>query len=355
MRHILLFAILGCPLVFASLASGEEGPAPRPRVDRIDYGRPDAQRALPESLGAGPRSQGIVRQLAQGSARPAGTLSRIVRWVDRNLKFDDAMAGRWRGVDQIVKDGRQGGAADRALVIGAFARLSGIPTTWVKTIPMAWLIEMKRGLGSLDDAQPQVFLEVYLDGEWRLFDPASARLYERYDPRRRHLPGGQYVYDKGGDPHALLLPNRKEMWARQLRSYVVAFDLTALPWTSSRDMLAKWRVYIVGQGGAASYAKATAKIFGFKVEKCFNSDFDRLIAEARGKTLIVVTYGLKPALPKKYWRALLPPGYEQILSGQRKLERGWISHRLRDGTRVILVTASGYGPVELAVSEALEG
>ena len=33
----------------------------------------------------------------------------------------------------------------------------------------------------------------------------------------------------------------------------------------------------------------------------------------------------------------------------------WLAHKLADGTRVILILATEYGPVELAVSEALEG
>ena len=136
---------------------------------------------------------------------------------------------------------------------------------------------------------------------------------------------------------------------------MAGLQLSSLPWALSRDLLSRWRVYVAGKGGPASYASATAKAFGFNVEMSINSGWERVLPLVRGKTLIVVTYAGRPSLPKKYWKQHLPAGYEQILSGQQKLPKGWISHRLRDGTRVIFVTATEYGPVELAVSEALEG
>jgi len=354
MRYVASLAVLLLASVLGAPLAADEGPAPAPRLDRIDYAKPDAQRALGESLGVGRRTFGIARQLTKSDAKPVDTLARIVRWVDRNLKLDAVMAGRWRGVDQIVRDGSSGGAADRALVIGVLARAAGIPATWVKSLSTQWLIDVKSGRAAIDGAAAHVFLEVYLDGRWRLFDPRSARLYESYDPRAPRLPSGQRAYDKGGDPYALVLPNRGEQWRKQLRAYIDSVALAQLPWARSRDLLAPWRVYVAGKGGPANYARATAKALGYKVEKCINTNWDKELSEARGRTLIVVTYGLEPALPKQYHAAWLPKGYEQILAGRTKPAKGWIAHRRADGTRVILVTAKGYGPVELAVSEALE-
>ncbi len=81
----------------------------------------------------------------------------------------------------------------------------------------------------------------------------------------------------------------------------------------------------------------------------------RTSATDRAFMFSVTCSGLDPILPEEYRDRYLPPGHREIAAGTRKLEKGWIAHRLPDGTRVILVTASEFGPVELAVSEALEG
>jgi hypothetical protein len=354
MRIVAPFVVVLALAASAPRASAEEAPPPSPQLSRVDYRQPAAQKSVGEALGVGQRTEGIVRQLRARAQQPDGLLALIVRWVDRNLRFDEGLATRWRGVDQILQDGTQGGAADRALVIGAFARVADIPAVWVKTLPTAWLIEARQGRVPLSDAKPALFLEVHLGGRWQLLDPESGLLYQSHDPRARELPNGQYAYDKGGDPYALLLPNRADLWRAQLKAYVSSLDLGSLPWALTRDMLARWRVYVAGKGGPATYARASAKALGYNVEQTFNSDWERILPGVRGKTLIVVTYGGRPALPEAYWRAYLPPGYEDVVSGARKLEKGWMKHRLQDGTRVILVTAQEYGPVELAVSEALE-
>ena len=349
---VLAVLLLSCG---ALPAAAEDAPPPAPKLNRVDHRQPEAAlRPLGEEVGFGQRSESVVRQLQKKAATPQKVLAQILRWVDRNLKPDGEKASSWRGVDQIVKEGTQGGISDRSLVIGTFARAAGIPCVWVKTVSTPWLIGAKQGTASWKDVAGHVFLELHLGGRWRLLDPDTALLYEAYDPATRQLPGNQFAYDKGRDPHALLLPNRGEPWRKQLQAYVDAAPLGDLPWALTRDMLADWRVYVAGSGGPATYASATAKALGFQVEKTFNSGWERVLPEVRGKTLIVVTYDKRPSLPQKYWRRFLPRGYEAILSGQHVLEKGWISHRLPDGTRVIFVTATGYGPVELAVSEALE-
>lgn len=341
-------------LVAAPAARSEEGPVPAPRLDRIDYRSPKALAELGTEVGVGQRSKGIVRQLAQDKADPTKTLTRIARWVDRNLKLDTVMSDRWRGVDQILQDGTLGGAADQAVVIGAFARTAGIPVSWVKTLPARWMIAARSGRARTNASVGKVFLEIFLDGRWRLYDPASARLYEDYVPTVRRLPGGQYAFDKGTDPYLLVLPNRREVWDKQVRGFVAGLDLSSIPWARSRDLLARWRVYIAGKGDAASYARATARAFGYKVERSFNKDWERALAGARGKTLIVTSHRGAPVLPEKYWGAFLPKDYAKLDEAARNPPEGWMLRRLADGTRVILVTASGYGPIELAVSEALE-
>lgn len=348
----LAVAILGGAVLLLWLPAAARD-VPTPRVDRVDYANPDAQRTVPPGAGAGKRATGIAAQLK--GATETETLGNIARWLGRNLRRDPAAAKAWRPVEEILANGTRGTAADLVMVFGVLARGAGIPAVWVKTVPLAWPADYKAGRAMLEGEVGKVFLEVHVGGRWRLLDPATARLYDDYDPRTRLLPGNALAYDKGGDPYALVLPNRPSAWKAQTASYFAALDLGRVPWARTTDLLARWRVYITGKGGAASYASAAASTLGFEVASTFNVAWARNLARARGKTLIVTCRGLKPNLPEAFWRAWLPPGHREVFSGARKLDKGWVAHRLPNGTRVILVTAQEFGPVELAVSEALDG
>jgi len=347
--------IFGCLLILLALASpalAEE--PPQPRLDRVDYANPASCVPPTTAMAVGQRTKGIARQLAGGRAPAAGTLGTILRWVDRNLRRASGQAATWRGLDDIVQQGRVSSDGDRAFAIGGIARTAGIPVVWVKSVSTDWLLKAKAGT-PLAPGDARTFLEVHLDGTWQLFDPVTARLYDNYDRRRVLLPGGFLAYDKGASPHALVLDNRPALYRAQLNRYVASFDKRRLPWSTSRDLLAPWRVYVTGKSGGATYSKDAARTLGFKVERAFDSQWDVNLAAARGSTLIVTTRAGRPVLPAKYHDAWLPSGWQAALAKAGAGGKAWVAHRLADGTRVILVLVSKYGPVELAVSEALEG
>ena len=346
--------IFGCFLVLALLAApafAEEPPAPR--LDRVAYDNPKSCIATIPAMDVGQRTQGIARQLSGGAANIT-TLGKILRWVDRNLRLRKGAQPKWRGMDIMIQDSYVASDGDRAYAIGGFARASGIPAAWVKTVSTDWLLRAKAG-SPISAGDTWTFLEVHLDGRWQLFDPVNAKLYDNYDRSRRLLPGGYLAYDKGADPHALVLDNRPALFREQLDRLVAGFDKRRLPWSTSRDVLAPWRVYVTGQSGGATYAKEAARTLGFSVEAAFDSKWDANLARARGATLIVTSRNGKPVLPPKYHSAYLPNGWQGAYAKAASGGKGWVAHKLAAGTRVILVLVAKYGPVELAVSEALEG
>jgi hypothetical protein len=340
-------------LLLAAPAWPDEPPAPD--VDGVRHDDPTAHLALGAKVGAGQRTRGIARQLAAKGKTPRGALRQIVRWVGRNVRDDPAKRGSWRTTDQIVVDGTAGEDADRAYLMGVLARAAGIPTVWVKTLSVAWLQDVKRGVPTKGGPRGRVFLEVYLEGAWRLLDPVSARLYERYDVARRLLPEGYLAYDRGTDPYAMVLPNRGDAWQRQTAAWVRAFDLRQLPWAVSTDLLARWRVLVAGSGRTATYAQEAARALGYLVVGSFDSRWEEHLGEARGRTLIVTWAGGQPSLPARLRDAWLGTGWQASAQEAEARKKGWLARRLPDGTRVILLLAQTYGPVELAVSEALEG
>ncbi len=349
-RLLLLLAFVSLPLALlpaATPACAED--APPSRLDRVDYKAPKTYLAMGPKIGAGQRTHGIARQLRGAGAPSVGMLGKIIRWTRRNLRVVPGTPV-WRTMDEVVKSGRVATESERAYGLGVLLRATGVPVTWVKAVSQTGLSQAKMR-GSRELPATRTFLEVHLAGAWRLVDPVTARIYDSYDPRRQLLPEGFLAYDKSGDPYTGVLDNRPTLFRQQLAAYIAAFEVKRLPWAASRDLLAPWRVFITGQSGAATYAREAARTLGFLVEKRFDSRWVQNLAAARGKTLIVTSRGGKPTLPASFHAAWLPKGWQAAASNGK----GWVAHQLADGTRVILVVAEKYGPVELAVSEALDG
>jgi len=329
--------------------------AEEPRLDRVDHSNPKAQLILGGKVDAGQRTHGIARQLASKGKTQEGTLAQIVRWVGRNLRMDEGKSKDFRGVDLILADGTIGGDADRALVVGVLARAAGIPAVWVKTLPEAWIREQKQKPRAIATAVGRTFLEVHVGGRWQLCDPEEGTLYEDYDVKEQKLPGDHVAFDKGGDPYELVLSNRFDLWRGQVEAFLKRVEPAGKRWAHPKDLLAPWRVYVTGAGGAGTYAREACKTLGFLVTSVAGADLDASLAEAKGKTLIVTLSQGQPTLPKDLWPKYLGSDWIALLESGEKPSKAWYLRQHADGTRVILITVEAYGPVELAVSEALEG
>ncbi len=338
-------------LLLAPPVSGEEPPQPNP--ERISYAAPNRYLALPASLGEAQALKDLARQLKRPQS--GATLRAIWTWIQRNLPLHKPEeASVWRSVSTMIAASQRSGEGEAAVAFGALLRAAGIPAVWVKTVDVRWIQASAGGSAKASAVSGRVFLEVHLDGAWRLLDPVAMRLYSRYDTKSRLLPGGRLAYDKGGDAHALVLPNRQALYAKQARAHFARFDPRRLPWGDSEDLLASIKVFIAGDGSVSRYARATCEALGFLVEKSFTSGFAQLRPQMRGKILIVTANGSTPAIPKQHWARVLPPGYEALLrSGSTPPGRDYLSHRLGDGTYVIFTTATEYAAVEVAVARAL--
>lgn len=337
-------------LALLALAARAEEKPPEPKFAGIDYQRPEDHLALSPHVGNETTIRSIAKQLS-GEA-PRRTLANVYQWMHRNLRYDDDAAYRWRTLDRMLKDRTVGGCADHAVVFGTLARAAGIPTVWVKTMDVDWIQEFRAGRAR--DWRGHVFLEVFVDGAWRLLDAQAMRLYQgRYDPRTRILPGNRFAYDKGDDPFAMVLSCRWELWKRQTTAYFERLDLDLLPWARSEDLIAAWRVWITGNAPFYKYATEAASRRGYHVMRSFNDDWDRLLGEARGHVLVVTCQGRVPVLPKDRWAALLPPGYEAIVAGGPLPDAGFLARSLEDGTRVILVPGQDVTSIHVGVAKGL--
>jgi transglutaminase-like putative cysteine protease len=339
------------PLFFLALPIAVRADAPPvPSLRGVDHAKPQAYLALDPAWGDPKALASISSQLRRET--PEETLGSIGRWMNRNLRLDEKAAYSWRTTDQIRKDGTYGGCADHAILFGLLARAAGIPTVWVKTMDIDWILDFRAGRPEAERYRGHVFLEVHIRGKWALLDASQALLYADYDAAATVLPGSRLAYDKGGDPYALVLSCRWEEWKAQTDAFFRGLDLATVPWSRPKDLLAPWSVFVAGDAPRYEWAVATAKALGFRPRVSFNTEFERHLAAARGSILVVTVTDGRPVLPEDACEALLPEGYRAFLA-EADPKRQWMDRRHADGTRVVLVRSQARTDMERALAEAL--
>ncbi len=357
MRNAVFGVSIALGLAVARVASADE--VPPPRFDRVDHAKPEKCLALDPKAG----SERAIRAIAAGlkNKTPEDTLAAVDRWMARTLEWDSESFDEWRPIDRMVADGTYGGCADHAMVYGTLLRACGIPTIWVKTMDLSWIEKFRSGAfdPNRESWSGHVLLEVHLAGAWRLLDAQGRRLYWRYDPAARLFPDGRFAYDKGSVPWDLILSVRWEDWKKQTSAYfrsadpagLLATDERAAPlWGDARPV--GRAVYVAGNSPRYVWAERALRSSGWSVARSFNTDFEKILGEAKGQVVLVTCSQGEPVLPRDLRQSCLPVGWEKAVADS-DAGRGWSERTLTDGTRVVLVTSRSRHGIARAVSEAL--
>lgn len=345
----LLVLLAAAALAGRDAIGGDE--IPEPRLDRVDYAHPDRYLALPPSLGTKAAIEKIAGEVR--GATPRDKLAGIGAWIDAHLKYDASTFDRWRDVDKLVADGTFGGCADHAEIFGALARACGIPTVWVKTLDLDWIAWFRAHPDEPKGWNGHVFVEVHLDGRWRLYDASQKVLYEDYDTRQRVLPGHRLAYDKGGDPYELLLSTRWDDWKKQTRRFVQSLDMALVPVGEPAEppiVDPAGRVYVAATHPEWQWAVDRCKALGLTMGSLSgNGGWERWLPSARRGILVVTMKGGQTMLPESYW-ALLPvqPGDAAKALGDKP--SAVVRKKAADGTDVVLVMARDEPALRAAIA-----
>ena len=338
MRTLPLALAVQVKLMFlfgVSALGGDEIPAPS--IDRVDHAQPAKYLVGHPSFGDGERIRQVASTLKADT--PELTISAIGRWIDKNLTYDANAASMYRDFDQACASKVYGGCADHALVFAALARASGIPSVFVKTMDVDWIREF-RTTGTCEVWSGHVFLEMFLEGRWRLLDAAALKLYDDYDPAMRILPGNRYAYDKGSDPRELILSTDWERWKRQTAAYFAKFDLALLPVGPGRDVSSPDDVYIAANSPIWQELTRRCRTLGFRVRKSFNHQYESTLPQAKGHFLVATCVGTTVTPPEGDYARYLPLTGDELKRCVAGGEPGIARKRLDDGTRVVLIYAA---------------
>lgn len=279
----LLFFVASTP-VFAS----------EPTVDGIDYASPQSYLEIAPSLGDPARIVELASQLKGRDDR--ATIRRVLEWMTANLKCEPDRAYKWRNFDDVVAEGCYGGCADEGIVCGVLLKAAGIPVVWVKTMDVEWIWDFKKKR-PFEAWSGHVFLEVYLEDEWRLLDPGAKLLYSDYLPDTRILPGNRFAYHKGSDPRQMVMSLQWEDWKAQTSAYFEQLDERLLPLDAEGGVSVVPQVYIVGNDPYYKVLGEMARAKGWSVKGSFNTDYDNQLPKAKGHTLLIETHRGRPVVP----------------------------------------------------------
>ncbi len=187
-------------------ACAQRGVIRRPRLA--------VNRALPKRwLRSGPQARITpkIRALALHlrASSPIQTMRNIHRWVTshtRRYKGNRTEVLRRRTSDELLEDRTLSGCGDWGILLTALFRAAGIPTIYVEAIDWHWARKWMDG----SDEGPHlghVFLEVYVQGTWRLVDSTRGWIWSSYDPDEPSLPLHYYAFAKGLDAWSLGIRN----------------------------------------------------------------------------------------------------------------------------------------------------
>jgi hypothetical protein len=335
-------AVLALTLALTLIAAnGQESVRP-PSFDRVSYDNPSNYLGISEKFG----SEKKIREIARGLKRKTldDTLLAIHGFIDSHYRYEASDFDSWRDYKEMASDGTYGGCADYAVLFGSLARACKIPTVWVKTMDAAWIRDYVADRPAYRQYRGHVFLEIHDGRRWLLLEPQGLRIYDDYSPRCRILPGERWAYDKGGNPHALILSVRWKKWLEQTHDHFRKFDLSLLPVTGGRQIERKdgtpprrnLKVLVIANSPVYEWIGMRLRKLGLtgREIQSINTGYEEWLPKAKGKTIIVASVGGELVLPKSFREKWIPKGAD------RRPETGIYRGKLREhGTSVLIVSA----------------
>ena len=115
----------------------------------------------------------------------------VANYVLTRFRYDSWLKplSMTRRASTLFDSGYLAGCADYAVVTTALLRATGIPSRLVLSVNRDW-VDARQSHPFLIP-RGHVFIEVWIDGAWRLLDVTYLKLYQDYDPADPVLPHGE--------------------------------------------------------------------------------------------------------------------------------------------------------------------
>lgn len=126
---------------------------------------------------------------------------------------------------QIFERRTFSGCSDIGLALSPILRMKGIPTVYVESAHIDWIREVQNNTEKREFMQGHIFLEIYLEGTWHLYDPTFHLVYLDYDYNNLFLPRGYVAFAKGMNCFDIGIHNvqeEKKLGTTQIRNFNLA-------------------------------------------------------------------------------------------------------------------------------------
>lgn len=101
-----------------------------------------------------------------------------------------------RTSEEIFCDKIWSGCSDVGTALAPILRINGILTVYVQSAKIDWVKELQKHNDGAYSHQGHIFLEIYLNDKWMLFDSTAGMIYPDYDYHNYSLPNQYYVFSK---------------------------------------------------------------------------------------------------------------------------------------------------------------
>jgi hypothetical protein len=323
-------------LLLAASAFAQAAPRPPPdrKPETIDYKNPERYAEIPDRDGDAALIRKLAAPLREKDAE--NTFRNIHAFIARVPHVPEGWENEHRDFGRLMQGFDHSGCASHALLFANLARACGIPAVYVKSSRHDWI----RGFvakGETGSFAGHVFLEVLVDGKWKLLDAQGMRIWDEYDPADPELPGGLLAYEKGWDHHAMVHSTRRDDFIREALHRWHGFDVRKLRKNEAPGRALLPEVFAITLAGEwEDLAERTRVTMSFD-----HGYWEEWKPKVKGKILLVTSIGGRTDIPEAEAAAWLPLPLGKLRDEARAGRTGVEKRRLDDGTLVVLLYAPG--------------
>lgn len=179
---LLVLMSVGCTGKLVAVSDPVQSDQPLP-ADTINWLAPGKQSDVTPAIAD------FAAQLKSGHITRRQQLWSIIESLKGRFKYDLDMSvvANERSAHQVLESGVLGDCTDYALMTATLSRAMGIPARVVYGASAHWIDALQRGVAYIPSSH--AFVEVYLENDWFLVNPAWSRIEGRASDYLEVLPG----------------------------------------------------------------------------------------------------------------------------------------------------------------------
>ena len=141
--------------------------------------------------------------VAGGPLNDINDIARMWQYFMKKLKRDkdNKIKKFTRTSEEIVTSKIWSGCSDVGTVFATILRANNIPTIYLQGANIDWVNDLVLKNDKKNSVRGHIFLEIFLNDEWLLFDPTNGYIYPNYDFNNLSLPQKCYAFSKSLNGH----------------------------------------------------------------------------------------------------------------------------------------------------------